>query len=543
MRQRRTPLQIAQDRRQVAQAKAEAIIAERRLSRLQIVAKYDATDSGHSKKRRQSSIEYGGEEFVLPSHERLQGMALARDLHRNFSPARALLHQFAVNVVGTEGAALFHSPDEDWNAAAAEWFNARWAKECDARQDLTLSDMYALAVITRKRDGAVLCVFDDFETDDGRLLWYEADQLVTVDKLDWARQTAWTERVIGPTGEQQTVPLQQQDGVVFNRRGRVLAYVVSPLHGRQVQKLSEVTIIPATSARLWKTNFRFNQLAGVSELLTAAADMQDIYEMRAMELQSAKRAARDTYIVKSTDGLENALVAGGVDVPAMLDATTDPQKQTSERRNYEKLEALSGGATEFIDPCDEVTQLENKRPSAQIEPFFQFVQTGAGWGMGVAGFYASGRATASYTAFRGEMLSTWQTFALEQRQLERGLADWIVRKAVEWATSHGALPAGPSGWQYKISHVWPRMPEINQDAETNAKAKKLKNGLTTYQQELGENWQRHFQQLAKEAAVAEQLELPLALFETVSGALVEEAEANAEAAKKEAGTTEGRTNE
>jgi hypothetical protein len=188
-------------------------------------------------------------------------------------------------------------------------------------------------------------------------------------------------------------------------------------------------------------------------------------------------------------------------------------------RNYESLEAFTGGYTDYGQPEDEVVLFDPKRPNVHMAEFIEAVLCQAGAAFGLARAYACLRADTSYTAFRGDMIMSWQgAFFPMQKWLERCFADWAAVKALTWGMRKGFVKALPAGWERSLSWRWPKMPEVQVDTAQNAIKLALKNGTTDFAQEIGPDWRAHFDSLAEQAEYARSKGLHLSIDETTAGA-------------------------
>ena len=514
-------LQKSEARLQAAQNQLRATMIEARLAKIQQAqAKLDVLEPGNAAKRKAPKIERTNEAGLYTKVQALNAVNIGRDLERNFTAARAMIRQFQLNVVGDSPKAQLNTPDADWNDAAADWFNTDWAKDCDSREDMPLAEMAQLALSTTLREGMCLAAFDDFDEDDGRLIFWEADQLVTVKKSDWDKQRDWVETVKGPSGKDITIPLQQAGGVVRTSKGRVVAYIVTGKHGMNEADMADVTIFPRTQAKLLKKPWRFNQNTDMGEVICTAADMEDIYEMRAKELQSAKVAASMAGKVTRKDPIADFDdIGNNSSLPENLGKTPTEMalQESGDAPNYERFEALTGGYMEYLIEGDDFAILDVQRPNVEMAEFFNFVHAGAGAGLGLAKAYTTLSADKSYTAFRGDMILTWPTFRNWQKWIERRFFDWVAEKAIAWAIRKGIVSAPPvPNWSRKISWQLPTMPQVDPVKAETATKLALKNGTTNYAQLLGPKWREQLDQFGRE--LEQYGHLPLSVFETASGA-------------------------
>jgi hypothetical protein len=459
---------------QLADAKASLTIAERRLDR--ITNAYDATDENAGRRRRSAKIERGAEASILTQRKALQATNLCRDLLRNFTAAKTIDQQKRVNVVGTGPMLKLHTDDKEWNTAVQDWVNNEWAKDCDSRDDTPWGELLACLFSSLGTDGGALVSLDTWDRDDGKLLFWTTDQLVTIEEAEWknlgpTEYPQYLETIPAKlsTGKPVTQMMTQERGIVRDYRGRVVAYVVSSDTGLQTAKLESVTILPTAIAKLFKRPWRLNQVIPIPEYLPMVADMEDLYEMRLSELQTAKKGAKKYGWVKSVSGEDENSIANGNGPIAGTDAGADDAVATDISENYDKLEMLTGGYVDYLDPDDEVHIDDPMRPNEALAPFFDHCLYGAGASVGLAGCYTNLRALTSYTAFRGEMVMTWRTFYADQKCLERRVCDWLMVRLIAWGLKKGKVQRPvPELWERKIAWDFPRMPVIDTGKEFGA---------------------------------------------------------------------------
>ncbi len=542
-------------RKQAARDTLEALLAERAAKRVQALeSRIDPADPNNAR-RRTAQVEIKTEDQRLSHRERLRGANVGRELHRHNSRMRIFETQTAVNVVGTGSKVTLHWTNKEQAQLAADWFNQVWAADCDARDDNHLADFCELALATVGREGECLCLFDDFSLNDGRLTWYEADQLPSVnDKLwqEWARApeqgNLFVELdvsgapLIGADGR--TVPLQILPGRLVNRRGRVAYYIADEQHGRfDVDPADkDLRYLSRNVARLLKSPWRLNQHIGQPEILALAGDLEDLDAMRSAEIASARKTSERSYVVKGRDAYEQELARVGINADDEVEnAETDPAAgATPTTRNLSRLERYADGYVDYIGTDEEVVELGVNRPNMNAANFHGEVGGQAGAALGLARVYSTLQASTSYTAFRGEMLLTWGTFARRQKWMERRLLDWLAIKAIGWGVARGYLKVTlPADWIYTLAWTFPTMPEVDEERTVAAEARRLKNGLTDYARLLGPNWLAKFQALADQLTVIRKTLPELEILETKAGApsvgAATDAKDNADAEPPESG--------
>ena len=484
-----------------------------------VKAEYDVLKS--NKLRKQPKTEHKSESEIYDPRKRALGVNIGRDLERNYSPARGMIHQFRMNVVGSLGKLQVNVPGgED----AAAWFNQVWAKDCDYRDTVHFSTMCQNVVASVLREGDMLSVFDDDITgeDSGKLLTWEADQI-----------TSLSDAALIAKGYQGK---KQDNGIIRDAWGKILAYSVSGKRGLSViENADDATVFKADIACLPRNPWRLNQGRGVPCIITAASSLLDVYEMLARELQTAKRAAtqwafvtRDNSVM-DWDNPAGTAGSGGVGLPENdgKTATTLATEgangvSTGEARNYESLEEFVGGYADYGQPGDKVEFPPVDRPNVNMIGFIESVQCMAGSAFGLARAYSLLRADSSYTSFRGDMILTWAgAFYPFQKWLERAFADWCGMRAIRWAIRNGKIKALPDGWEQALSWKWPTMPEVDQLDYENATAMALKNGTTDYAALLGPDWRKRLEGLAEQIEVIKKLGIPLNILEMKSGGVAD----------------------
>ncbi|MEN6360052.1 MAG: phage portal protein [Smithella sp.] len=506
---RKSKIESLREKNEIARLRVDTMRLERTA---RVFGKYDATEG--NRLRRQPVREHKSEGELYDMSKRLLGCNLGRDLERNYSPAKGMLHQFRVNVVGSLGKIRINA---DGGEEATAWFNEIWSKDCDFRDDMDWSTLLQNILISELRDGDVLAVVDDNLIEDtGKIITWESDQIVPVNEklLEASR--------FGKQG------VSQDNGMLRDKWGRVLGYACTGKRGLTViDNKDDVTFWTRQQARLAKNPWRLNQGRGIPSILTPATNFIDLYEILTSELMSAKRAAKQYAFVKR----DNAVTDwdSPASAPEFLaendgrvasDVATDGANQaTHTAKNYEKLEGFTGGLTDYLDPLDSVEFPKLDHPNSSLAPFLEVVHGYSGSALGMARAYAILRADSSYTAFRGDMIMTWVTFYWMQKQLERGVADWVALKVLAWAQKKKKIKPLSPGWERSISWTWPTMPEVNELDAQNAIAAALKNGTTDYGELLGPDWRRRLEGFAQQIDLIRKANLPLKILETVAGAM------------------------
>jgi len=504
---KKSKLQQAKEKNEIARLSLDTVIRE---NKLKIFAEYDATKS--SVKRRQPVIEHKNEDGIFPMLERQKGANIGRDLERNYSPARGIIHQFKVNVVGSLGKIQVNI-ENNQGKEATDWFNGEWAKDCDYRDEIHFSTVLQNVVSSVMREGDLLSLVDDGLVDNsGKLLHWESDQIAPVsdDILKKSQYKYCT----------------QENGILRGEWGKIIAYACSGKRGMTIiDKAEDVTFLPREQAWLVKNPWRLNQGRGIPCVLASATNFVDLYEILSKELQTAKVAAGQYASVKRKNAVTDwdnpaahpEYLPENTGATSATVAAETANSATATEPNYNRLESFTGGYTDYLDDGDEVSFADITRPNVHLMEFCEAVLGHAGASVGLARAYTILRADSSYTAFRGDMILSWVTFYAMQKWLERAYADRVARRVLTWAQRKKKIKPLVAGWEKTISWTWPTMPHVDEAREEAAIQNALKNATIDYAGLLGPDWQNKLTAFSKQLDIARKLKIPLSIFETVSG--------------------------
>lgn len=481
---------------QLQAAEKRTRLAELRYRERVLKASYDAISENHRKGRQQPAIEMIGEDAHLRPWDRLKAIARGRDLYRNSSAVRGMFNQLLLNILGTHPKLMLHSGDEKWDATASRWFNSDFARNCDGRGERHLADLNASALLATWLCGDVLMLFDRtgiIPGADGRLVFFEADQMPSIDDGDWKAHKDVAATALGVPADE----LLQSDGVIYSKWGRTLGYVVVSEYGRPVVKLEEATILPATEATLLYSCWRPNQRRGSADILPIANDMTDLHEIRQALLARMKAQSYLALKVKKRDS--DMVSIGRTDSSDKGSSVTVDDPTKSGHRNYANYEKLSRGAIEYLEPDEDVETLSLPGDIPDAEALASMVSVSAGFALGLTRLFAVGKADASYSASRAEGNLAEAHFAVAQKRTERYLLDWQASRAIAWAIDAGKLPAGPAGWESVLDwRGWPALKPLDPNQEANALRTRLAIGATDWSEILGPDWREKLTALGEQ---------------------------------------------
>ena len=497
---------------------------------VRILNRYDAVRFTGNRHRRW--MDRGSEESEFLPYDREYAITLGRDMRRNQARYASLENMIARMTAGTLKCQL-GTRARAWNAAAEHLFNNRFAKDCLLTIPRTyLSELCQQLVSSVIREGDVLVVFDDgFARDSGQLLVYEADQLVRMDDADFARLYPGCRQVAG---------------VILDDVDAIYGYIVSHVRITDDMRVrpNGLWILPADKCLVYTTDqavllasrYRPGQIRGVPEMLPVSICLDDADEMIRSELLTAKMGAKNFATVYESEATQTARTdseltsaieamekAGNVDPQTghLVDPDAAPSASACERPHYASIDSQDSAIVTYMEGRDRMDIHTPTRPNLHTDEFFKARNADAAASLGIARSHSEMSVQSSYTAFRGESLMTWASIYDRQRNLSRELLDWLAVKVIERAIGLGELAApAPDAmdWRDRITWDMPKMPAINERAAVEAQAASLKAGLTTYQDQLGSEWDEKFDELAREVDKIRSLGLPISILETVSGA-------------------------
>lgn len=449
---------------------------------------YEVLTPPQDKMRREAVVETKGEDHQLPAAKRLRITNLLRDMLRN-SPAFVMQNrQMCINVVGSVGGKMYAAFPRGFEKAAdevMEYFNRVWAPSAEFTYGKGFNWLLKTVLTTKDVCGNVILVFDDGILSggdgSGRIRAFEGDEIADISDFTKRFPKSYT----------------QSQGFVYNQLGQFTgAFVSTVQRGRSVFDADSgvITLRRDPFAAMpgnWTVigdMMRFNQGRAVSPLSSALISLIDLHETVSNEALAAKFNAQLVAQIVHT-GSEDAAPQdqGGFDGES--DAFGAPSGGESvETVEIPKNEALKniGLHAQEMAPGRKLELLDTKRPNANMPNYVDFVLGMIGGARGLARVYSSLKAQTSYTAFRGEQIMTWKSFADMQKDLEREVCDWAARCAISRAVRMGLITSPlPDGWEHMIAWVWPRMVEVSEKDAQSALQLKLQNGVTSLKRELG----------------------------------------------------------
>lgn len=480
--------------------------------------------------RRRARTEFEGEDAALSYWQRTKFLNLVRNGVRNSETLNTVLKQFEVNVVGTVGGkAAFTFENREQGDELRHAF-AKWCRSNEYFDGMSFQEVLKKTLITFLSGGDLVLLFDKFS---GKIVAFEPDCISNLAEDDF--------KSIFPEG------YTQRQGRVYNEGDQVCGAICShSQRGRDVFRLTDANGKRAVFVLMrdpngdpvdedWvmvRNSYRFNQGRGTPPLGASLGSIIDLEDVTKFEVQAAKLNAQVIgQIYQTVSGTEGSALADGIDptaAPTDWSAADDAAVDEAVRSAREEGEDFSfdeirGAGVIFnkMPASAKLELLDTKHPNANMPEFIRWLAGRAAASLGVGSVYATMKADASYTAFRGEQVMSWPTFEELQKFLEQTVCDWALNC---WGRRYEMVGGRrlPDGWQRRVSWTWPRMREVNQVDEQNALQLKLKNFTGSFREVYGPNWRERLDDIAEEMEYFKARGLPHPGLVTVAGAVIQD---------------------
>lgn len=483
-----------------------------------LVARYDALKRQPTREQVEIRSELSQTEQWFPADRRITAYTKCDNLVDN-TPLGSIIDTCVRLTIGKAGGNLiFSGPDKD---TMTEWFR-RWRRHAGYDEGETLQEVLGLILRCVKTHGDCLVWIDETLTAiDGepRIRIFDADMICNVAMQDFSR---WKEEHGLPDS------CRMVEGAAIDGTGHVHGWFVTMLRNRYCVSIDDAMFLPANVCRRVAYKRKYSQYRGEPQILSNEEISQDTKSLLKSEIGAAKLASELPLIVEAPPGVDTDSISKMVEGYENLDELEQDtgidvgELQMLDRQNDERtFEAFEGhSAVANVANGTKVTNLNNaNRPSQQIQSWVDNLNDSNGRVLGVMSCLSRGRADNSYSSGMVELQISWKAFE-EDQELLTGVLDYIMETL--WPSA-----------RYDV--YWPGSISIDPYKEQQTLALSLKNGLTSYREILGSDWQDDLKELAAEKEFIKSLGLTnLSIFQTISGMEVGETRVQAEIEKDEA---------
>jgi lambda family phage portal protein len=359
---------------------------------------YDATISD----RRRRDLPYArlakkSEDAYIGTADRDTLRARCFDLRRNNAIVAGIVERFADNVVGPGIYPQAKTSDAAWNQAAEEYWR-EWCKVCDVRQRVDMREMQRLSVQMRLLAGEMVFVL----TDGGQLQPIEPDRIRTPGKLDTDKRK----------GVVDGFRVNQATGIVTG------AYILPRDGNGSVDEAGDYQFVPRENMLHMSRPFRFDQVRGIPDFAPVINALVDWQELNASTLNSAKKQAMTSHVVKKDGGV------GSIGARLGDQSIGDV-----------KFEKFEDGQNYYLKPGEDVIPLGVTQPGSSFLSYSEMLLRIIGAALGLPyEFLLLDFSKGSYSSSRAALLQTYRTFTSWQEWMDRAMQrtwNWRIAKAIK----------------------------------------------------------------------------------------------------------------
>jgi capsid protein len=460
-----------------------------------------------------TSIKAYESENIRPSTlDRAQMISYARDAEENFQLGKGLVQRLTNFVVGTGNSLQFNTRDrnvtKDEKAAykaAEDWFNFEYAEKenFDTRNRHALWEAQKTAFRRWYVDGDIIAVYDPVRN---KFSHFEADQLATPPDY----QSMAEKKIVIPSGYDKFFDKLWTitDGVLCDGDGAPVKYVVNST-SKSSPPLAECTGYDASIVEHVAEFHRFRMVRGSSQLVPFLIQMIKLSRYFDNDLTSTDIAARWALAIKRKNGVEMGDVNTGNDIDGEDDsnpgATSKPVETDDIVRSYDRLEQVSAGSIEYMEPGDEVQELGSGRPNQAFKDYVRsmvrIMSAGASVPLEVLMLDFS---DSNFSSNKAALLMAWTYIQTLQEWFNRIYNRRIAIRSLEYAVRKKIIVLPPA-WRRYVAFTSPGIPEVDRYKAEIAREKALATNTTTLKREISmqggdEDWrdtmaQRHQERL------------------------------------------------
>lgn len=431
---------------------------------------YDFLTTKGRRRDRGSTIKPQSEE--LNAQNRCKMINTARDMYNNVIECYWAVNRYVNAVTGFTFQPT--TKDRDLAQRLLDFYN-RFNETADVTGRYTYNELLRLWELRQIIDGDVLKI---------RLI---SGQIETI-------HADWIQTISQKAGENWI------DGVRVDEYGRPIAYSIV----RQTSQGKEVKrIIDANHAYLkFHSDGRIDSYRGVSPLVSALAEFQDVKEIKTYTNTKVKLESILALVIKRTSGKydygyqvgDYALGSSGVPITDAVAGEPETGNVTSSQvisdpsltepelnRNFELPDAEAGAAIVDTIGDESVSNVTNQTPSSSFKDFYDMSVKTAYKALDIPGSFAD-ESLSNYNSMRCASMQFEDSTEAEVEKNGKEITNdlvWAMRLAV--ANGQLVLPAGvePSAKLFKLIHKRRRI--IDADREFKSFGIGVSNGFWSFE--------------------------------------------------------------
>ena len=438
----------------------------------------------------------------------------ARDLYAGGGVARSGPATLVTSVVGwgiqpkpkidSELLKLSDEKAAEWERNTLREFNL-WAETvyCDGERQSNFAGLQELAFRSQLMSGDCFVLFGMKENK--RTPYQTTIRILEADRVA-------TPGTSGESESQETSSGRIIDGVEIDKDGAVIRYYVTNRHPLSETATDAVEFIPIDAFG------RDTGYPNILHLMTRERPEQrrgipfvsaQIEKIKQLDRYINSELAANVVSSMLTAFLESEEDTG---VSALQDTINEDQKVSNDELNIE----LAPGAVYELPPGVKVKDINPIRNNTAFEAFVSTLFTIIGSSMGIPKEVLIKKYDSNYTAARGALLDFWREVRVYRTRFIDAFNQPIYEQWLSEAVASGRIEASGFFDDPAIRRAWcgcqwmgASMGHVNPMQEVTAAEKRIKNNITTEEQEAaeynGNDWSANVQQRRKEIRTATEI--------------------------------------
>lgn len=324
-----------------------------------------------------------------------------------------------------------------------------------------------------------------------------------------------SDQVSNPNGIENALNTKLRAGIEVDENGSPVAYHVRTKHPGDVSVEQKWVRVPVFGARSGRRNIlhifnkeRPGQRRGMPFLAPVMEQLKQLTRLSDSELMGALVASFFTVFIKKMTGTR-PLAEGFTPEESVQDISTDKGEKEYEMRSGNMITLGENEEVDIADP---------KRPNNSFEPFFLAIVKQLGCALEIPFEVLLMWFGNNYSASRGAILEAWKTFSMYRSWFVTDFCQpiyeaWLMEAVISGRISAPGFLTNPSDKLAWCNTRWEGIGQgqIDPMKETKASILRLRNNLSTYEDEAqingNDNWEATAERLAKENKILEELGL------------------------------------